>query len=72
MIIGSFQCLHVIWTVFKSSHVTDHKFLEDFREDSMQIPSQNSQSLYNRTDEPLKASGCPVVSRSFSVEDVQT
>jgi len=34
--------LHVIWTVFISSHVTNHKFIEDVHEDSMQFPSQQS------------------------------
>jgi hypothetical protein len=38
----------------------------------MQFPSQNSQFLCNRPDGRLKASGRPVVSRSFSVEDVWT
>jgi hypothetical protein len=52
--------------------VTDHKFLEDVHEDSMQFPSQNSQFLCNRLDEPLKASGSLAVSKSFSVEDVRT
>jgi hypothetical protein len=32
--IGSFQSLHVMWTVFISSHVTAHKFLEDVYRDS--------------------------------------
>jgi hypothetical protein len=49
-----------------------HKFLEDVHEDSMQFPSHNSQFLCNRPDGPLKASGRPVVSRSFSVVIVQT
>jgi hypothetical protein len=49
-----------------------HKFLEDVHEDSMQFPSQNNRFLCNRPDGPLKASGSPVVSRSFSVEDVRT
>jgi hypothetical protein len=52
--------------------VTDHKFLEDVHEDSMQFPSQNSRFLYNHLDGHLKASGRPAVSRSFSVEDVLT
>jgi len=51
--------------------VYDHKFLEDVHEDSMQFPSQNNRFLCNHPDGPLKASGCLVVSRSFSVEDVQ-
>jgi len=58
--------------VFISSHVTDHKFIEDVHEDSMQFPSQNSRFLCNHPDGPLKASGCPAVSRSFNVEDVRT
>jgi hypothetical protein len=39
-IIGLIKNLQVIWTVFISSHVPCHKFLEDVHEDSMQIPSQ--------------------------------
>jgi hypothetical protein len=39
--IGSFQSLHVIWTVFISSHVTGLMFLEDVHEDSMQIPKSD-------------------------------
>jgi hypothetical protein len=38
----------------------------------MQFWSQNSRFLCNRPDEPLKAAERPVVSRSFSVEDVRT
>jgi hypothetical protein len=38
----------------------------------MQFSSQNSRFLCNRPDGPLKASRRPAVSRSFSVEDVQT
>jgi len=38
-IIGFIQNLQVLWTVFISSHVPCHKFLEDIHEDSMQIPS---------------------------------
>jgi hypothetical protein len=52
--------------------MSGHKFLEDVHEDSMQFPSQNSQFLCNRSDGQLKASGCPTVSRSFSVAVVQT
>jgi hypothetical protein len=48
-----------------------HKFLEDVHEDSMLFSSQNSQFLCNHSDGPLKASGRPVVSRSFSVAVVQ-
>jgi len=58
--------------MFISSHVTDHKFLEDVHEDSMQFPSQNSRFLCNHPDWPLKASRRPVVSRNFNVEDVRT
>jgi hypothetical protein len=47
--------------------VTDHKFLEDVYEDSLQIPRQKNQFLCNRPDEPLKATGHPVVSRSSDV-----
>jgi hypothetical protein len=50
--------------------VIDHKFLED--EDSFQIPRQKNRFLCNRPNEPLKVSRHPAVSRSFSVEDVQT
>jgi hypothetical protein len=39
-IIGLIQNLQVIWTLFISSHVPCHKFLENVHEDSMQIPSQ--------------------------------
>jgi hypothetical protein len=66
-IIGLIQNLQVIWTVFISSHVPCHKFLEDVHEDSKSA----SRFLCNRPDRPLKASGCPAVSRSFSVEDVR-
>jgi hypothetical protein len=38
----------------------------------MQFPSQNSRFLCNRPNRPLKVSGRPAVSRSFSVEDVRT
>jgi hypothetical protein len=33
------QNLQVIWTMFVSSHVIGHKFLEDIREVSMHFPS---------------------------------
>jgi hypothetical protein len=49
-----------------------HKFLEDVHEDSMLFPSQNSRFLCIRPDWPLKASGRPTVSRSFSVAVVRT
>jgi hypothetical protein len=52
--------------------VTDHKFLKDVHEDSIQFPSQNSRFLCNHPDGPLKVSGRPAMSRSFSVEDFQT
>jgi hypothetical protein len=58
--------------MFISSHVTDHKFLEDLHEDSMQFLCQNNRFLCNCPDGPLKASGCPSVSRSFIIEDVRT
>jgi hypothetical protein len=58
--------------VFVSSHATGHKFLEDVHEDSMQFPSPINWILCNRPNGPLKASRCPTVSRSFSVEDVRT
>jgi len=70
--VGSFQSFHVIWTVFISSHVTGHKFLEDVHEDSMQFPCQNNRFLCNCLDRPLKASGRPSVSRSFSFVAVWT
>jgi hypothetical protein len=38
--IGLIQNLQVLWTVFISSHVPCHKFLEDVHEDPMQNPSQ--------------------------------
>jgi hypothetical protein len=47
-----------------------HKFLEDVHEDSIQFPSQNIRFLCNRPSGPLKESGCPVVSRSFSVATI--
>jgi len=36
------------------------------------IQDKNNRFLCNSPDGPLKASGCPTVSRSFSVEDVRT
>jgi len=36
--IGSYSESSYIRTVFISKHVTDHKFLEDVHEDSLQIP----------------------------------
>jgi hypothetical protein len=71
-IIGSFQSLHVIWTVSHFMPCVGHKFLEDVREDSVQFSSQNSGFLCNHPDGPLKASGCPAFSRSFSVATVWT
>lgn len=70
--IGSYSEASCIWTVFISKHVTDHKFLEDVHEDSLQIPRQKNRFLCNHSDESLKASGCPAVSRSFKGEDVRT
>jgi hypothetical protein len=70
--ISFIQSLQVIWKVFVSSHVTSHKFLEDVHEDSMLFPSQINRILCNRPDEPLKTSRRLVVSRNFSVKDVQT
>jgi hypothetical protein len=52
--------------------VTNHKFLEDIHEDSLQISRQKNRFLCNLPNEPLKAFGRPAVSRSFSVEDVRT
>jgi hypothetical protein len=66
---SKFSCIRI---VFISKHVTDHKFLEDVHEDSLQIPRQKNRFLCNCLDESLKESRCPVVSRSFSVEDVRT
>jgi len=68
--IGSYSESSCIRTVFISKHVTDGKFLEDVHEDSLQITRQKNRFLYNRPDEPLKVSGCPAVSRSFSIEDI--
>jgi hypothetical protein len=64
-----FLNLQVIWTnvYFKPCL----KFLENVHEDSMRIPRQLNWFLCNRSDGPLKASGCPTMSRSFSVEDVR-
>jgi hypothetical protein len=70
--IGFIQSLQVLWIVFISSHVTDHKFLEDVHKDSMQFSSQINRFLCNRPNGPLKAFGRPTMSRSFSVEDVRT
>jgi len=70
--INFIQSLQVIWVVFVSSHVTGHKFLKAVHEDSMDFPSQINRFLCNHPDGPLKASGCPAVSRSFNVEDVRT
>jgi hypothetical protein len=69
--IGSYSESSCLQIVFISKHVTDHKFLEDVHEDSLQILRQKNQFLCNRPNEPLKTSGCPAVSRSFSVEDVR-
>jgi len=41
--IGSHSESSCIQTVFISKHVTDHKFLEDVDEDSLQIPRQKRQ-----------------------------
>jgi hypothetical protein len=71
-IFGPIQSLQVIWTVFVSSHVIDHKFLKDVHEDSMQFLSQINWFLCNSPDWPLKPSGRPAMSRSFSVIDVRT
>jgi len=73
--IGSHSESSCIQTVFISKHVTDHKFLEDVDEDSLQIPRQKRQKnrfLCNCPNEPLKASGRSVMSRSFSIEAVRT
>jgi len=48
-----------------------HKFLEIVHEDSMHKLKSATRFQYNRPDGSLKTSGCPVVSRSFSVEDVR-
>jgi hypothetical protein len=71
-IFGSIQSLHVIWTVSHFMPCVGQKFLEDVHEDSMQFPSQNSRFLCNRPDGPLKAFGCPAVSRSLSIAAVWT
>jgi hypothetical protein len=70
--ISSYSESSSIRTVFISKHVTDHKILENVHKDSLQIPSQINRFLYNRPNEPLKASGRPAVSRSFKVQDVRT
>jgi hypothetical protein len=44
MSIGLNQNLQVLWTMFISSHVPWHKFLEDVHEDLMQISSQLTSS----------------------------
>jgi hypothetical protein len=71
--------ISVLFRIFKfygqclfQAFMSCHKFLEDVYEDSMQISKSASRFLCNRLDGPLKASGCPIVSRSFSVEDVWT
>jgi hypothetical protein len=51
--------------------VSDHKFLEDVHEDSIQFPSRNSRFLCNCPGDPLKGSGHPTVSRRFSVAVVR-
>jgi len=66
------QSLQVKWTVFVSSHVSGHKFLEDVHEDSMQFSSQINQFLCNHRNSPLNRSRRPTVSRSFSIKDVRT
>jgi hypothetical protein len=68
--IGFIQSLQVIWTLFVSSHVTGHEFL-DVHKDSMQFSSQINWFLCNSSDGPLKASRRPTMSRSFSVEEVR-
>jgi hypothetical protein len=67
MIIGLIKNLHVLWTsiLFELCY----KFLEDVYEDPLLFTSR---FLCNRLDKPLKASGRPALSRSFSVEDVRT
>jgi len=71
-IIGSFQSLHVIWTVSHFMPCVGHKFLEDVREDSIQLSSQNNRFLCNRPNDPLNASWCLTMFRSFSVAAVRT
>jgi hypothetical protein len=56
--IGSFQSLHVIWTMFFSSHVNGLMFLEDVHEDSMQI---------SKSDQPV-----PMQAFGRAFEGVQT
>jgi hypothetical protein len=70
--IDSFQSLHVIWTVSHFMPCVGHKGLEDVHEYSMKFSNQNSQFLYSLSNEPLKASGRPSVSRSFRVVAVWT
>jgi hypothetical protein len=66
--IGSYLESSYIRTLFILKHVTDHKFVEDVHEDSLQIPRQKNQFLCNLLDKPLKASGRPAVSRSFDLK----
>jgi hypothetical protein len=54
--------------VFKSKHVTDHKLLKDVHEEFLKNPSQINRFQNNRPDEPLKASGLPLVSSSFTLK----
>jgi hypothetical protein len=70
--IGSYSKSSCIRTVFISKHVTDHKFLEDDHEDSLQIPRQKNRFMCNLSNESLTASRWPAVSRSFRVEDTRT
>jgi hypothetical protein len=60
-IIGLIQNLQVIWSVFISSHVPCHKFLEVAYEDSMHKSKSASRFLFNLPDGSLKASGSPIV-----------
>jgi hypothetical protein len=69
--IGSYSESSYIRTVFISKHVTDHKFLEDVHEDSLQIPRQKNQFLCNRPNKPLKVSGRRQCLADW-VEDIQT
>jgi len=66
--IGVYSESSCFQTMFKSKLVTDHKHLEDIHEESLRIPRQINQFLCNRPDGPLKASGRPSMSSSFTLK----
>jgi hypothetical protein len=59
-IIGSFQSLHVIWTVFISSHMTGLMFLENVHEDSIQIPKSDQPILVQPSRRAFKGFQMPL------------